>query len=106
MAEKNLTTKAFLKDLPGKICRTSLADALGGPIVPLRAFYELIHSDEYDSLSIVFEVLLHRAQAELDKLAEALTASLGSIEIELACEMIRKDGQTFHQGDPMRAIIE
>lgn len=107
MAENDLTTKApVLRDLPGESYREDLVDVLYCATHGLQAFNDLIASDDYNDLCLVFEILIDRLKADLDKAAKVITSSLGPVEIEIAQEMIRRDGQTYNKGDFMRASIE
>lgn len=94
-----------IKDFPGKSVRVDLLDALYESIQGLIAFHDLIVSDDLNELCIIFKVLLDRGKADLEKVDEVITASLGAIEIEVAGEMIRQAGQTYHKGAFMRAFI-
>ncbi len=107
MAENDLTTKApVLRDLPGKSYLVDLEDLLDKSTDGLRAFYDLINSDNYNELLIIFEQLLDRQQADLKKVAQAINTSIGAVQIEVAYEYFRRDGQSHNKGDLIQASIE
>jgi len=109
MAEQDSTTKTSPEK--SETYFNHLSDAVGLTFGPTEAFLGLLYetaTGELEQMIQVFEALLYKQKADLEKIYEAIDRSIGVVRLEgpMSGQVVEFVGRKFKDCEYFRAVVE